>query len=91
MSHCLQGILKEESDYKNWFEERQALRNNLNKMGLNEGLLSRKKDKTELESRVEAQLRTARKWRPEQPPSPEPTPEIKELPVVPNVKVRTFK
>ncbi|XP_076447794.1 EF-hand calcium-binding domain-containing protein 12-like isoform X2 [Babylonia areolata] len=78
---------EKEASYKQWFSERQALRANLDGMGLSEALLERKADKSELEKRVQNQLRAARLWKPESPPPPEPVPEEKELPVVPSMKV----
>ncbi|KAK7496162.1 hypothetical protein BaRGS_00012572 [Batillaria attramentaria] len=76
---------EKEASYKNWFAERQALRGKLDGMGLSEDLLRRKVDKTELEARVERQLRAKRTWKPEPEPEPEPAPEVKTPPVVPNV------
>lgn len=78
---------EKEASYKKWLAERQALRGNLNSMGLTEDLLRRKADKTELETRVERQLRAKRTWKPPPDPEPEPVPEVKEAPVVPNVNV----
>lgn len=85
----LQEEKEKESAYKKWYAERQALRGNLDRMGLSEALLQRKGDKSELEKRVHAQLKAARLWKPESPPPPEPVPEEKEPPVVPCMKVGT--
>lgn len=76
--------------YKKWYAERQALRGNLEGMGLSEAFLQGKADKTELEKRVETRLRAARLFKPEPPPPPEPVPEEKEPPVVPSVKVGAY-
>ncbi|XP_070192604.1 EF-hand calcium-binding domain-containing protein 12-like isoform X2 [Littorina saxatilis] len=78
---------EKEMKYKKWYAERQALRDNLEGMGLSEAFLQGKADKTELEKRVETRLRAARLFKPEPPPPPEPVPEEKEPPVVPSVKV----
>ena len=86
----LQEEKENESAYKKWYSERQALRGNLDGMGLSEALLQRKTDKSELEKRVQTRLKAARLWKPESPPPPEPVPEEKEPPVVPNMKVGTI-
>lgn len=48
-----------EDTYKSWFKERQQFRNDLENMGLNTEWLSKKKDKTVLETRVLKQLKDA--------------------------------
>ncbi|KAL8581975.1 hypothetical protein ACOMHN_027956 [Nucella lapillus] len=78
---------EKETSYKQWYAERQGLRASLENMGLSEALLQRKAHKSELEKRVQAQLRATRLWKPESPPPPEPEPEEKDPPVVPKVKV----
>lgn len=48
-----------EDKYKSWFKERRQFRNDLENMGLNTEWLSKKPNKTELETRVFKQLKDA--------------------------------
>lgn len=79
--------LEKTANYKNWIQKRQELRGNLNSIGLNEGVLARKTDKTELEQRVEAKFKADRTKKPETPPPVEETPSPKPPPDVPTMTV----
>lgn len=79
--------IEKTANYKSWIQKRQQLRGNLNSIGLNEAMLYRKTDKTELESRVEAKFRAERLKKPETPPPVEKPPTPKPPPDVPTVTV----
>lgn len=78
---------EEEASYKKWIEERQKFRTDLEGMGLNEGWLKRKPNKTNLEKRVLRRMIQENLPPGEEPPPVSITPASSEAPSIPSVKV----